>query len=96
MSVTCQMLPLDEPIGKGRSLLGVSDAIAVQDSATVRNVVPVASRHERALPDRPPTATATPGRAARSVSPELYIERDAHYGGRRTTSACARSQAHAR
>src|ERR1700691_5289282 len=44
------MLPLDEPIGKGRPLVGVNEAIAVQDSATARNVAAQANRARTRLP----------------------------------------------
>ena len=52
------MLPLAEPIGNGRMPVGVSDAIAVHDSATARNVPAVAST----------TRTRFPGAAAHSHS----------------------------
>lgn len=52
------MLPLAEPIGNGRASLGVSDTIAVHESATARNIAVAAST----------TRTRLPGAAAHSHS----------------------------
>ncbi len=44
------MLPLDDPIGNGRCLRGVIEAIAVHDSATATSVAPVASTVRMRIP----------------------------------------------